>query len=71
MVDNGSEVDNMDSDNKAGSKDNKDNGEMGNDGMVVLDNNKIVVSHQDYILLVTNRLPQYLNFEIAKYYLLE
>lgn len=59
MVDNDSEVDNMDSDNKAGSKDNTDNGDMGNDGMVVLDNNKVVASHQDYILLVTNRLPQY------------
>lgn len=56
MVDNDSEVDNMDSDNKAGSK---DNGEMGNDGMVALDNNKVVAFHQDYILLVTNRFPQY------------
>lgn len=59
MVDNDSEVDNMDSDNKAGSKDNTDNGEMGNDGMVALDNNKVVAFHQDYILLVTNRFPQY------------
>lgn len=59
MVDNGSGVDNMDSDNKAGSKDNTDNGDMGNDDRVVLDNNKVVAFHQDYILLVTNRLPQY------------
>ncbi len=56
-------MDNEDSDNKAGSMDNMDNGDM-----VVLDS-IVAVFQLNYIRLVKNRLLQHENFEIAKYYL--